>query len=196
MFKTIVKTALKTLLLIVVLALVAFGVASLGFPSKMADLCEKTGNYYMAVGYANLSYTYTKDVNELNRCFVDSVYSKDDSKTVKYGDKLIAHEKFEEVCESTSSLTEVDYKQYVYGRVAAAKYRKGKKDEAFNLAVKAMEDATSFPKNNALGVLSVQVIESGDKDTAAKLLAEVQKFTPADGEADYFDALVAGLSAL
>ena len=98
MFKTICKTALKTLLLLAVLVLVAFAVASLGFPSDMAGLCEKSGNYSMAAGYANLSYTYYMDVNDLNRCFLDSVYSRNDSRIIKFGDNLIADEKFAEVC--------------------------------------------------------------------------------------------------
>ena len=185
MFKTICKTALKTLLLLAVVALVAFGVASLGFPSNMAGLCEKSGNYSMAVGYANISYTYTKDVNDLNRCFTDSVAAQSDSKIIKYGDKLIADEKFAEVCEKAESLVKTDYKQYVYGRVSAAKYRKGKKDEAVALAIKALDGVQSFPDGNALTYLSLQVIESNDKDTAAKLLAEVEKRTPAEGETDY-----------
>ena len=190
MFKTICKTALKTLLLLAVVVLVAFGVASLGFPSDMAGLCEKSGNYAMATGYANISYTYTKDVNDLNRCFLDSVHAHNDGNVIKFGEKLIADEKFSEVCESTASLVETDYKQYVYGRLAAAKYRKGNKDEAVQLALNAMEGVSGFPKNNALAVLSVQVIESGDKDTANILLAEVNSRIPAEGESVYHTALV------
>ncbi|MDE7167493.1 MAG: hypothetical protein K2O28_01440 [Clostridia bacterium] len=190
MFKVILKTALKTLLIVAVIVLVAFGVASLGFPSEMAGLCEKSGNYSMATGYASLSYTYTKDVNDLNRCFLNSVHANNDSDIVKFGDKLIADEKFAEVCEKAESTVQIeaDYKQYVYGRVAAAKYRNGKKDEAFDTAVAA--DVQGFPKNNALAILAVQVIESKDKDMANKLLAEVGNHTPAEGDSDYHTALV------
>lgn len=198
MFKTICKTALKTLLLLAVVVLVAFGVASLGFPSEMAGLCEKSGNYSFATVYADLSYKYTKDVNDLNRCFTDSVYAGNDSKIVKYGDDLIKDEKFAEVCEDITVIKitngseekeiSVDYKQYVYGRVAAAKYRRDKKDEALELATKAMEGVSGFPKNNALAILSLQVIESGDKDTAKTLLAEVEKHQDAANE--YYTALV------
>ncbi len=200
MSKVILKTALKTLLVVVVVVLVAFGVASLGFPSDMAGLCEKSGNYSMATGYASLSYTYSKDVNDLNRCFTDSVYAGNDSDIVKFGDKLIADEKFTEVCESITVIkvkigdeeieVPIDYKQYVYGRLAAAKYRSGKKDEALELAKTAMEEVSDFPKNNALAILSLQVSESGDKDMADKLLLEVQTRTPADEDKAYYDTLV------
>lgn len=203
MFKVILKTAIKTLIIVAVLALVAFGIASLGFPSEMAGLCEKSGNYSLATGYASLSYTYSKDVNDLNRCFADSVFAKNDNDVVKFGDMLIAHEKFEEACQTNSktvttqggTVITIDYKQYVYGNVSVAKYKLGKKDEALELAKTAMnaEDVQGFPKNNALAMLSLQVIESGDKDTAAKLLEEVQ--THAD-ESEYYTVLVGELTKL
>lgn len=198
MFKVILKTALKTLLVVLIVSLVAFGIASLAFPTAMAGLCEKSGNYSMATGYASLSYTYTKDVSDLNRCFTDSVHAKNDNDIVKFGDKLIADEKFPEVCEKITVLSfkidgkdievSVDYKQYVCGRVSAAKYRKGNTDEALEVATNAMDGVTGFHKNNAIAILSLQVIESGDKDTAGKLLAEVEKFNDAGNE--YYNAFV------
>ena len=204
MFKVILKTALKTLIIVAVIVLVAFGVASLGFPSEMAGLCEKSGNYSMATGYASLSYTYSKNVNDLNRCFTDSVYAKNDNDIVKFGDQLISDERFAEVCESITVIKvktgekeieiPIDYKQYVCGHVSAAKYRKGKNDDALEVAKAAMEGIQGFPQNNALAVLSLQAIESGDKDTADKLLTEVQKFTPAEADKAYYDTLVDELS--
>ncbi len=195
MFKVILKTAAKTVLFVAVLALVAFAVASLGFPSEMAGLCEKSGNYSLATGYASLSYTYTGDADDLNRCFLDSVYAKNDSDIVKFGDKLIADEKFQEVCDKNSktlaaengTVIVIDYKQYVCGNVSAAKYRSGKIDEALQTASTAMEGVQGFPKNNALAILSLQVINRGDKDTAGKLLAEIANH--ADTENEYYNTL-------
>ncbi len=195
MFKVILKTAIKTIFVVAVLALVAFAIASLGFPSSMADFCEKSGNYSLATGYASLSYTYSGDVNDLNRCFLDSVYAENDNNIVKFGEKLISDEKFAEVCENNSKTyitsngtkIEVDYKQYVNGNVALAKYRKGNKEEALSVATAAMDGVAGFPVNNALAVLSLQVIQSGDKDTADKLLTEIDKHQ--DLESEYYTAL-------
>ena len=199
MSKVILKTALKTLLIVAVVVLVAFGVASLGFPSDMATLCERSGNYSMATGYANLSYTYSKNVYDLNRCFADSIYAKNDNDIVKFGGQLIDDEKFSEVCANITVVKgkidgkeieiPIDYKQYVYGHVSAAKYRRGAKDEAFETAQTAMKDVSGFPKNNALAVLSLQVIEKGDKDTAGKLLEEIEN-NHQDAGNDYYKALV------
>lgn len=199
MSKVILKTALKTLLIAAVLALVAFGIASLGFPSEMAGLCERSGNYSMATGYASLSYTYSKNVNDLNRCFIDSVYAKNDNDIVKFGDELISNEKFEEICENNSKKvtaengTEIiiDYKQYVHGNVAAAKYRKGNGEEALKTAKNAMDGVQGFPKNNALSSLALAVIDAGDADFAKTLLEEIQ--TNHADDTDYYAALVSEL---
>ncbi|MDE7083014.1 MAG: hypothetical protein K2O89_04855 [Clostridia bacterium] len=194
MFKVIFKTALKTLLVVALVVLVAFGIASLGFPSEMAGLCEKSGNYSLATGYASLSYTYTGNVNDLNRCFLDSVYAKNDSDIVKFGDKLISDEKFEEVCNlmngqpSKVEGVTIDYKQYVHGSVAAAKYRSGNKEEALKTAIAAMDGVEGFPINNALAILSLQVISDGDTDTANSLLAEIENHGEAGNE--YYETLI------
>lgn len=203
MSKVILKTALKTLLIVAIVVLVAFGVASLGFPSDMASLCEKTGNYSMATGYASLSYTYSKDVKDLNRCFTDSIYAKNDGNIVKFGDQLINDEKFPEVCENITVIKvktdkkemeiPIDYKQYVYGQVAAAKYRTGNKEQALETAKNAMEGVEGFPANNALAILSLQVIQSGDKGTAKELLKITSKHQ--DGS-DYYNVLISELENL
>lgn len=204
MSKVILKTALKTLLIVAIVVLVAFGVASLGFPSDMASLCEKTGNYSMATGYASLSYTYSKDVKDLNRCFTDSIYAKNDGNIVKFGDQLIGDEKFPEVCESITVIKvktdkkeieiPIDYKQYVYGHTAAAKYRTGNKEQALETAKKAMEGVEDFPANNALAILSLQVIQSGDEGTAKELLNEITS-NHQDGS-DYYNVLIEELTNL
>lgn len=198
MFKVIFKTAVKAVFIVAILALIVFGVLSLGFPGTMADLCERTGNYSMATGYASLNYTYSGNVNDLNRCFADSVYAKNDNDIVKFGDKLCADEKFAEVCEINSktvetaggTIVEIDYRQYVYGNLACAKYRKGDKEGAVSVANTAMEGVQGFPVNNALAILSLQAIQSADKETAQTLKTEVEKFTPAEAEKEYYDILL------
>ena len=194
MGNTIVKTAFKTLLGIIIALLVAFAIASLGFPSSMASLFEDWGNYSLATGYASLSYNYTNDVNDLARCFEDSILAKNDNDIVNYGDKLIADEKFSDVCDKKNAQLgdvtskTIDYAQYVYGSVACAKYRKGDKDGALDTAVKGIEGKTAFEERNALSQLSLQAILSKDKETASKLLEVLnEKFS--GQTSDYLDAI-------
>lgn len=201
MFKVVFKTAVKAIIGVAILALVVFGVLSLGFPSTMAGLCENTGNFSMAAGYASLSYTYSGDVNDLNRCFADNVQAGNDNDTVRFGEKLIQDEKFGEVCETNSKTvtTEngkvfIDYKQFVYGHVACAKYRLGDREAALEAAKSAMDGVENFPKNNALATLSLQVIQKADKDTAEKILAELERFSPADDEKNYYNTLKSELT--
>lgn len=94
----VVKTALKTLLAVIVALILAFGIASLAFPRGMANICEDMGNYTMAVSYSSLSYKYTGDIEDLARCAEDSIFAKKDKKIVKYCEELLQHKDFEELC--------------------------------------------------------------------------------------------------
>lgn len=128
------KTALKTLLAVIIALLLAFGIASLGFPSQMADICENTGNYSLAVNYSSLAYAYSGDVEDLGRCAEDSILAKNDKKTVKYCEKLIGHKDFEEFCAEKSGVIIVggielnlDYKTFITENLQAAQSRLNKK---------------------------------------------------------------------
>ena len=63
---------------------------------------------------------------------------------------------------------------FYHGNVAAAKFRKGDREEALKTAKAAMNGVQGFPKNNALSSLSLAVIEKGDCDFAKILLDEIQ----------------------
>ena len=83
MFNVVVKTALKTLLGVIIALLIAFAIASLGFPGSMASLFENWGNYSLATGYASLSYSYSGNAEDLARCFQDSVLAGNDGDIVR-----------------------------------------------------------------------------------------------------------------
>lgn len=180
----IVKTALKTLLGIVIAVIVAFGVASLGFPSAMASMWENFGNYSFATGYSSLAYSYSGSAEDLAQCLKYSVLAENNADTVKYGDKLIAHEDFEAVCrsrdeENTASTDYAGgYKQFVCGRVALAKYASGDFDGALSCALYAMEGVSDFPAGNALIVLSLEIIRLSDDGAAQSVLALLENYAP------------------
>lgn len=132
MKKVVFKTALKTLLTVIIALLIAFGIASLGFPGSMASLCEKAGNYSLAAGYSSLSYTYSKDIDDLARCAEDSILSKSDGKIIKYCGKLLNHDGFDELCKRKSGdmkigdiVIKVDYKNFITTAYDAALARSG-----------------------------------------------------------------------
>lgn len=182
MFNVVVKTALKTLLGVIIALLLAFAIASLGFPGSMASLFENWGNYSLATGYASLSYSYSGNAEDLARCFQDSVLAGNDGDIVRYGEELYAHKDFADVCESKneqlgtiSGKVKIEYKQYVYGSVACAKYNQDGIKSAIETANAAMDDIVGFPENNALAQLALRVISKADVDGAAELLKEIEK---------------------
>lgn len=133
MKKVVLKTALKTILGLLIALIIAVLIASFGFPKSMASLCERTGSYSLAATYSSLSYKYTGDIEDLARCAEDSIFAKNDNKIIKYCEKLINHEKFDELCEKKSEQLSlgslplaVDYKQFIADNLSAAKARKGK----------------------------------------------------------------------
>lgn len=172
MNKVILKTAIKTLVAVIIAAILAFAIASLGFPQSMASLCAKCENYTFATSYASLRYTYTHSVDDLDTCARYSILSKHDGNIVKFCGQLVADDGFDGICEKETS---VNYRQYVYGNLSAAQYRRGEKDKAIDTAKKAMLD-NEFPAGNAFVYLTLAVQAKSDKITADKILAEIDSF--------------------
>lgn len=56
MQKLVVKTAVKTVLILLGIVIAAFAIFNFAFPQHMATAMESLGNYDMAVKYANLRY--------------------------------------------------------------------------------------------------------------------------------------------
>lgn len=128
--EVVVKTALKTLLAVIIALVLAFGIVSLAYPGGMANICENTGNYSMAVSYCSLAYKYSGKVEDLARCAEDSIFAKNDKKIEKYCSELLQHKDFENLCAEKSGnlnlggvqLT-LDYKQYIRDNLEAAQAR-------------------------------------------------------------------------
>lgn len=188
MFKVIIKTALKTLLALIIVLALAFVGLSLGYPSGMAGFFENCGMYSFAKGYASLSYTYTGNISDLARCFNDGVMAGDDGNTANRGNELISNEKFEEFCIAETERLGLDYRQFVYGNTACAEYRRGQKSEALETALKAVTDKNSFPVNNALAQLAGAA--KGDATVLKLIKAEIESITPQESQKDYYDRVL------
>lgn len=194
--KVILKTALKTLLAVVIVIIIGFAVLSLGFPKLMASFLEDGGNYSFAAGYMSLSYSYSNDVADLARCVHDYISADKDEKVSQFGDKLVAHEKFLEYCDSESErLTAYyggekpfDYRQYICGKIAAAKYRLGDNFGTMQIIYSAM-DGVNFPANNAFVQLVLMVQERKDKDFGDEILYYMNTIKPLDSEKEYYEAV-------
>lgn len=202
----VVKTALKTVLIVIIALILAFITASLGFPQHMATMFEKMGSYSFATGYAGLAYKYNGTVENLARCVDDSVFADDDANIVNYGDKLVAREDFIEYSENRTKadieraeqdgidMGDYSYYHFVYSNLARAKYNRGNSDGAFETAQKSMQDVPDFPVNNAFAVLAIRSVEKADKEFSERILNEIVKFKPAADQLNYYNAVIAILS--
>lgn len=202
MKNVISKTALKAVLIVIIAAVLAFGVASLGFPQHMATFFEKTGNYKFATGYASLAYTYSGTYENLARCVDDSILSGDNSDIVNFASRMVDNDGFEEFCAARDEAireslengglqanTDYSYKQYVTGNLACSRYALGDADGALETASAALE-GEGFPPNNALAMLARRAVINGDNDMKIKLRKIIEEIEAAPDEAEYHDAVL------
>ena len=144
----------------------------------MATLTESIGNYELAVKYASLRYYYTKNCDDLARCFDDSVLLGKDEYVLQYGEQLInSGRDYEEVCKNKNTVqtgSGYDYDHWVKGKLAVSYYNLGKKDEAIKMA--SEDNGTkSFAYGNALMSLAARIRTEKDADTADKLLKVLEE---------------------
>ena len=175
MNKIVLKTALLTIAALAVAALAVFSLWILCSPQTMAGASERIGNYSFAVTCAALRYKYTKNANDLARCAEDGILSGKDKYVIEYGEKLVSHEKYAELCaKKNEQLSQTkygelaaDYNGYICGHLAAAQYRKG--DTA-----KAVETAQSGGAG-AFARLVIAVADKSDKQAAQTVLDALNK---------------------
>lgn len=204
MNNVITRTALKTLLVLIIAAILAFGVASLGFPAQMATLFENMRAYGFATGYAGLAYSYSGTVENLSRCVDDSILAGDHINIVNYGEQLVGREDFidyaaERTQRERENLPEelkqsYNYYNIVYSNLVCAKYDNGDKDGALTTANESMKHLGGFPVNNALAALAIRAKQRADSVFAEKIYSAVKAITPDADQREYYDAVIAILT--
>lgn len=185
MYKIITKTALQTLAILLALFIALFAIISLAIPAQVATWFEQSGNYSMAVKFADLQYGFSNEVTDLSRVVEDSIYSGDSGTIIKYAERLVEHNQFETLCEekdefySNGDFSEYtsDYKQFICGNLAVAYAKTESKDKALECAYSANGE-TSFKKSNALIALSLYVAEQGDSEFARNITAKLNLILP------------------
>jgi hypothetical protein len=204
--KLVVKTAVKTVVGIVIILIIGSAVVNVAFPSAMASLCEGTGNYTFAVKYAQLEYSYTGNTSDLSRVVEDAVYANRYDLIVEYGDKLIAREDFSTLATQKDSYYQTQYEsysysylQYIYGRIAVAYYSA---NSDYQTAVARAEEGRSrdergtFATGNAYVPLAVAVAERGDVQNAQTLSATLSSLNVQEGEQEYLNGLISVLNSV
>lgn len=181
--KIVVKTAVKTVLVILGVIAVVFAIFNFAFPQHMATVTESLGNYSLAVKYASLRYSYTKNGDDLARCFDDAVLLGEDKYILQYGEELVSRKDFETICQKRNDKMGggYNYENRIKGKIAVSYYNTGKKEEAVELAATA-NGTQSFAYGNALMSLSAVVRSQKDGETASLILQKLEFITPTSEE--------------
>lgn len=210
----IIKSAFATLGVVAGCAVVIFAVLSFGFPSTLCGWSEQLGNYGFAVKYASLSFSYSGEIEDLARCAEDSILSENDGYIIEYCTQLADADGFDEYCalrdEEMQELPSFSYRQFIYGSAACAVYRgEGNIDLAIGYGAEALKDGenreefsgslelSSFPINNAMGTLALEVIQRGDSAAAQKMTQALSGVSSGDAaEQKYLGTILSALSEL
>ncbi len=201
MQKLVVKTAVKTVLILLGIIIAAFAIFNFAFPQHMATAMESLGNYDMAVKYANLRYFYTKDSFDLARCFDDSVLAGNDGDVIYYGEALREDKNYAKVCAERNSLYNdlysdqfgfsFDYDLRVQSSLSVSYYNEAvtkegeQREEYTQNAIDFAKEAngeTRFTYGNALMTLSVRIINQKDEAAAIAMLAALDGLSVEDGK--------------
>lgn len=178
--RIIFKTALRTLAVLVLVTMLAFCVLSIAWPGAMAKAFGQMGADGIASRYAMLSYQHTGKGSDLMAATEYAIFSENDRLIIEAGDVFIEHESFEDFCKSESTPS-FQYREYVYRRLAVARYRLGRGDDALALAFGEEEAPLFLPA--VFQSLATDCMDRGDKATCRALLDRLEECEiPADAE--------------
>ncbi|MCD8286840.1 MAG: hypothetical protein LUD50_06425 [Clostridia bacterium] len=173
------KTIAKTVVAVIIVIAIIYAVLSLVIPQHLATMYSNLGAYSAAARYASLRYTYTGNIEDLDRCATYAVLSGKDKNIIEFCGELLEDDGFEDYC-ATKEESE-SYRQHIYGSLASSYYSTGETETAISYAEAAIEDLTYFPEYNAMGTLTVKVADAKDGSTAAVLYAYMQSWTDDKG---------------
>ena len=185
MKKLVLKTAIITLGVAIILAVAAFGVASLCVPAAMSDLTYSLGMPAISSDYAYQEYQRTGDLLYLSRSFELAATHGRDAKAEERFDLLYADEGFSQLCsrrdESAVPILingqefTIAYRDYACGLGACVKYRLAASDadeaEAIGLAVSETE--RDLPAGSPVFALAREAAEENDEAFCEELLDAV-----------------------
>ena len=188
MKKIIIKTALITLGIALVLAVAVFGIVSFCFPYVMIDFTASLGMKNLSGDYAYQEYERSGNVGCLARSFVIAAEhgndrTAEDRFVILYGeDASVAREKFDSYCascevdSSQAGNVEISMRSYILGLASRVRYRlaktsEEKRQEVCAFAIRVTEQA--FPQGNPVIYLAIEAVENDDSAFCALLRGEI-----------------------
>lgn len=187
MRKIVLKTALVTLGVVIVLAVAAFGIASLCIPATMSELTYSLGMDLISSDYAYQEYERSGDLAYLSRAFEIAATNGRDQKAEKRFDELYAADGFDEMCAQRDAQTPpvvvggeeilYSYRDYVCGLGACVKYRLATDEQTRAEAIALAVDNTTqaFRSGNPVYLLATEAAGRADSVFCSQLLVAMQQ---------------------
>lgn len=133
--KIIFKTALKTILALILSISILFFATGLIFPGLIGDFTYKLGLTSISVPYTKAQYEYTKDINDL-ATLIDRAYQIDDYQTVvDFVDKMYEHEHYLDYVDYEMAQNDINYAQYLSGIYVLSLLEIGDSDTATDIVI-------------------------------------------------------------
>lgn len=197
--KVILKAFLSTLAAIVLLFAFMFGVLAAAFPSTMMELAYDFGKDESSIRYAERAYNWFKDPAYMAHALEVAIGIDDQEKIEQCGLVVVEDEEyFTQYCEEKNALISdvvaMDYEQYVYGKIATAKYAQGKAD-AVDYAFDSLQGG--FPQSNAVVTVFYAAHSAGDqatKDVIRVKMNELQANGFNEVDKAYFDRVLGSVT--
>lgn len=170
MKKLILKTALITLGVALVVSISVFGIVSFCAPVAMMKLTASLGMESISGDYAYQEYQQSQDISYLALSFEIAADCQNDSVAQARFDELIVHDGFEAYCTEQDAVTDqtvsaLSYRNYIYGKGVCVKYRLARTQDAKEAVYEyALQETPSFEAWNPVFFLSLEAVEA--KDTA------------------------------
>ncbi len=175
--KIVWKTIVLTLCVVFILAVSAFGIASLLAPEAMMDFTASLGLESISGDYAYQEFERSGDVACLARSFIVSADMKNDHTAEERFTRLYEHEDFSQFCEEQDEAIAKEetfggysYRGYVCGLAARVRYRlaaDGSKEDVLTFALR--ETADDFPQGNPMIALTVEAAAAKDTQFCQQL---------------------------
>ena len=187
MRKIILKTAFITLGVVIVLAVAAFGVASLCVPAAMSDLAYSLGMEAISSDYAYQEYERSGDLAYLARSFeLAATHGRDEQAEERF-DILYASDGFADLCaQRDAQIPPVvvegeqitySYRGYVCGLEACVMYRLAEDAQSRTAALDfaLSETDASFPSGNPVYVLATEAAGNADRAFCIEILQALEE---------------------
>ena len=192
--KIIARAALRTLAAIGVLLAFMSLMLCLVFPSTMMYITYDLGMDGASVRYGMRAYRNTDDIRYCAFAMETAIGADKDEQIEYCGMKLASHENFALYCQMRDAKIDGEglYKQYIYGQIALAQYRMGKREAALQTSLSALESGR-FPENNAFFALALNALMAKDQAMVDMIKNQIPAISEGISDTDqaYLNQLIA-----